>query len=86
MNLKIAEFSSHKLEYFKSLSFESDELTAGHHVESVEPKSSKEKIWREWIIQDVSSSLKKVEIVIYFESNPQKRAQVALLLSRRLDF
>jgi len=86
INLKIAELGSFKLEYFKSLPYESDELKEGHHIESIKEEGSQESFRRGWKIQDISSSLKRVEIEIFSESNIQKKARLVLYLSRELDF
>ena len=85
-NLKTAELASSKLEYLKSLPYESDELKEGFQMESVRGEGLLEIFWREWRIQDISSSMKKVEIEIFSENYPQKKLRMVLFLSRDLGF
>jgi len=85
-NLRTAELAFSKLEYLKSLPYESDELKEGFQMESVRGEGPLETFWREWRIQDVSSSLKRVEIEIFSENYPQKKLRMVLFLSRALGF
>jgi len=85
-NLRTAELASSKLEYLKSLPYESDELKQGFQMESVRGEGLLETFWREWRIQDVSSSMKRVEIEIFSETYPQKKVRMVLFLSRDLGF
>ena len=85
-NLKTAELASSKLEYLKSLPYESDELKVGFQIESVRGEGLLETFWREWRIQDVSSNMKRVEIEIFSENYPQKKLRMVLFLSRDLGF
>jgi len=86
INLKMAELASLKLEYFKSLPYESGELKESHGIESLRTQWSQESFQREWRIQDISSNLKKVEIEIYSESHPHKKVRLVLFISRELGF
>lgn len=85
-NLITAELASSKLEYLKSLHYESDELKEGFQVESVRGEGLLESFWREWRIQDISSNIKRVEIEIFSENHPQKKLRMVLFLSRELGF
>ena len=85
-NLRTAELASSKLEYLKSLPYESDELKEGFQMESVKGGGLLDTFWREWRIQDVSSSMKRVEVEIFSENNLQKRLRIVLFLSRDLGF
>jgi len=85
-NLKTAELASSKLEYLKSLPYESDELKEGFQMESFKEEGLLETFWREWRIQDISSNMKRVEIEIFSENYPQKKLKMVLFLSRDLGF
>jgi prepilin-type N-terminal cleavage/methylation domain-containing protein len=85
-NLRTAELASSKLEYLKSLPYESDELKEGFRMESVRGEGLLETFWREWRIQDISSSMKSVEIEIFSENYPQKKLRMVLLISKDLGF
>jgi len=85
-NLITAELASSKLEYLKSLPYESDELKEGFQIESVRGEGLLESFWKEWRIQDISSSIKRVEIEIFSENHPQKKLRMVLFLSRELGF
>lgn len=84
--LGTAELASSKLEYLKSLPYESDELKEGFQVESVKGEGFLEIFWREWRIQDISSNMKRVEIEIFSEIYPQKKLRMVLFISRDLGF
>ncbi len=85
-NLRTAELASSKLEYLRSLPYESDELKAGFQVESVRGEGLLETFWREWRIQDISSNMKRVEIEIFSENFTQKKLRVVLFISKDLGF
>jgi type IV pilus assembly protein PilV len=85
-NLKMVELASSKLEYFKTLPFESKELEGGFRSERITEKNSQEIFEREWKIEDRKDRLKRIEIEVFPENNPQKRVRVALLISRELGF
>lgn len=84
-NLRLAELATLKLEYFKSLPHESPELAEGQGIDSFKG-SGKEIFHREWEICEISSSLKMIKIEIFSKSNPQKKARLALFLSKELGF
>ncbi len=85
-NLRTAELASSKLEYLKSLPYESDELKQGFQMESAKGEGLLETFWREWKIQDISSSMKSVEIEIFSENYPKKKLRMVLFISKDLGF
>lgn len=85
-NLASAELASSKLEYLKSLPYESYELKEGHQAESVRGEGLLETFRQEWRIQDISSNMKRIEIESYSENLPQKKIRLVLFLSRELGF
>jgi Tfp pilus assembly protein PilV len=84
-NLKAAELASSKLEYLKSLPYESDELKEAILTESIE-EGSFNTYQREWRIEDVASNMKKIEIICFAQSCPSKKIRLILFLSRELGF
>jgi len=85
-NLKATELASSKLEYFKSLPYDSPELTVGLHKESYIPKGTHEIFWKKWKIQETNPNMKRIEIESYSKSFPQKKICIALFLSKELGF
>lgn len=85
-NFISADLASSKLEYFKSLPYESDELKEGHQVEAVRGEGLLETFQREWKIQDVSPNMKKIEIESFSGSCPLKKTRLVLFLSKELRF
>ncbi len=85
-SVKSAELASSKLEYFKSLPYESEELKKGTEMEIQEADNPRGTYRREWRIQDISSDLKKIEMECYFDNCPEKKARMVLFLSRDLGF
>jgi len=85
-SVKSAELSSSKLEYFKSLPYESKELREGSEIEILEANNPKGSCRREWKIQDISPDIKKIEMECFFENCPEKKVRVVLFLSRYLGF
>jgi hypothetical protein len=85
-NLKMVELASSKLEYFKTLPFESSELEEGFRIERITEKNSHEIFERRWKIEEIRDGMKRIEIEVFPENNPQKRVKVALLISRELGF
>jgi len=86
INSEIAELASLKLEYFKSLPYESEELSNSQKSESLKGNSSPQNYTRKWKIQDVSSNMKRVEIEVFSQSQPHKKARLVLFISRELGF
>ena len=85
-NLRSAELAASKLEYFKSLAYESDELKEGIQTETIKEEGAQQIYLIEWRIQDTSLNMKRIEMEIYFKNYPQKKTRVVLLLSRELGF
>jgi Tfp pilus assembly protein PilV len=85
-NLMSAELTASKLEYFKSLAYESDELKEGTRTEAVKVESTLQIYLITWRIQDTSLGMKKIEIESHLKKHPQKKTRVVLLLSREFGF
>jgi Tfp pilus assembly protein PilV len=81
-----AELASSKLEYFKSLRFESDNLKQGCDEESVKGASLNTAYHREWEIQEISSSMKKIELECFCEHNPKRKIRLILFICKELGF
>jgi hypothetical protein len=86
INLKIAELACLKLEYFKSLLYECEELSESQKSESLQGEASQEIYIRRWKIQPISSSMKRIEIEVFSQAHPQKKARLVLFISRKLGF
>lgn len=86
LNLTSSELVSSKLEDLKSLSFESDEMKEGQYKETLTTENTHEPWVREWRIQDISPSLKRIEIHCFSQNRPFKKIRLILLLSRELGF
>jgi prepilin-type N-terminal cleavage/methylation domain-containing protein len=85
-HLTAASSAGAKLEYLKSLPFESAELDQGRHEESFKDTHSEEIFWREWKVEDVAENMKKVALKIFSPANRKKTATFVLLISRELEF
>jgi len=85
-NFKAVELVSSKLEYLKSLPYESEELNEGVQSESLEGEGTFAIFQREWNIQDVSSDMKRIEICSFLENSPHKKIHIVFFLSRKLGF
>ena len=81
-----AELASSKLEYFKSLPFESEELKEGSNEESVKGPSLKIFYRRKWDIQDISSGMKQIEMECFCVHNSKKKIRLILYICRELGF
>ncbi len=81
-----AVLASSKLEYFKSLPFESDNLKEGCDEESVKEASLNIAYHREWEIQEISSSMKKIEMECFCEHNPKRKIRLILYICKELGF
>ncbi|NIM90588.1 MAG: hypothetical protein GTO17_06530 [Candidatus Aminicenantes bacterium] len=86
INAKIAELAALKLEYFKSLPYESIELSPGQQSESLQESVSLPVYTRSWKIRDVSLNLKRVEMEVLSQAEPQKKTRLILFISRELGF
>lgn len=75
-----------QLEYLKSLPFESPELKEGSSSESVRENITSENLLKEWQIENIDESLKKVEVRVSSLVDRHKKATFLLLISRELGF
>ena len=85
-HLTAASLACSKLEYLKSLPFESPELEQGRHEESVKDSLSAQVFSREWRVQDLAEDMKKIVLRISSPNNRKKEAAFVLLINRRLEF
>jgi prepilin-type N-terminal cleavage/methylation domain-containing protein len=85
VNLQMAALVSSKLECLKSLPYESGELQAASYNEILEGRFP-EVYLREWMIEDISSNMKRIELTVYPENHPEKTLRISLFLSRELGF
>ena len=85
-SLESAELASDKLEYLKSLPFDSSELLESSDSERIESQRRNDIFQREWTIFDMSSNMKKIEIECYSMSCVQKKTRLVLLYSKELGF
>lgn len=81
-----AVLASSKLEYFKSLPFESEELVEGENEETIEREGLKGLYRRQWSIQDVSPEIKKIEIECFYEHSPERKIRLVSFMLRKLGF
>ena len=86
LSLKSAELAAAKLEYLKSLPFESQELIEGQNEEKIKEEKPNGIYRREWDIQNISDHLKKIEIECFAQAYPRKKIRLVLFLSKQLDF
>lgn len=84
--LESVELAADKLEYLKSIPFESAELEENSSIERIESQKRNDVFLRGWTILDISESMKKIEVECYSESCVHKKARLVLLLSRELGF
>ena len=80
------ELASGKLEYLKSLPYESPELEENSNVERLDSLRRNDVFHREWMIWDISKNLKKIEVECYAGSYAHKKARLVLLYSKVLGF
>ena len=85
-HLTAASLACAKLEYLKSLPFESPELEAGHHEESVKDSLSEEVLLREWKVLDLTKDMKKIILRISSPNSWNRQAAFVLLINRTLEF
>lgn len=85
-SMESAELASGKLEYLKSLLFESSELGGETILDRLEGRKVKAMFHQEWKIEDISVSLKKIEMVCYALSYPHKSTRMVLFCSGDLGF
>jgi prepilin-type N-terminal cleavage/methylation domain-containing protein len=85
-HLTAASLACSKLEYLKSLPFESPELEQGRHAESVKDSLSAEVLLREWRVLDLAEDMKKIVLKVSSPNNRNKEATFVLLINRKLGF
>jgi prepilin-type N-terminal cleavage/methylation domain-containing protein len=81
-----AGYACSKLEYLKSLAFESPELEPGGHSESVKDDDSAEIFCTEWRVENLAENMKKVVLKIFSPKDARKEAAFVLLMCRELEF
>jgi len=79
-------YACSKLEYLKSLVFESPELEPGSHSESVKGDDSAEIFCREWRVENLAENMKKVVLKIFSPNDTRKEVAFVLLICRELEF
>ena len=84
--LQAVELAKSKLEYFKSLPYESDLLEIGEKEEIITEKTNRKSYVLKWNIQDITGELKQVEIECYPSFQPKRKTRLMLYLSRQLGF
>lgn len=85
-NAASAQLTISKLEYFKSLPFDSSELSEGSQTKNIKEKNSRAIFQMKWKIQDISQSLKKIEFECFSETCPEKKTHLVLFISKKLGF
>lgn len=85
-SLESAEWASDKLEYLKSLSFESEELEECSAAERIQSQRRKDDFQRAWVISDVSVNMKRIEVECYATSCLLRKTRLVLYYSKRLGF
>jgi Tfp pilus assembly protein PilV len=86
LNLKTAELASSLLEYFKSLPYESEELKEGRWSDTFQEEDSLETFRQEWKVENISPTLKSIEVECFSEKHPLKKIRLVLYLSKELGF
>ncbi len=81
-----AVLASSKLEYFKSLPFESEELAEGSGEETIEKQGLKGLYRRQWSIQDVSPEMKEIEIECFYAHSPERKIRLVFYMFKKLGF
>jgi prepilin-type N-terminal cleavage/methylation domain-containing protein len=84
--LESAILASDKLEYLKSLPFESPELEENSIVERIDSQRRNDVFQLEWEVIDISSNMKKIEVECFAESCVHKTARFVLIYSKDLGF
>lgn len=85
-SLESAELASDKLEFLRSLPFESKELEENSSVERIQSQRGNDVFMREWTISDISPDMKEIEVMCYSESCGHKITRLVLFYSRKLGF
>lgn len=85
-SVRSVECASVKIEYLKSLRYQSDELSDGTRSEVIHKEHPKQTFLLRWNIQAISPQLKKIEIDCSSESCGEKRTRLMLFISKQLGF
>jgi len=85
-SLESMELASDKLEKLKSFPFGSQELEEDVYAERIESQRRNDVFHREWVIYDLSGSLKRIEMECYSESCVQRKTRLVLFYSGVLGF
>jgi len=85
-NMSAAGISRTKLEYFKSLPYDSPELDPGERSETILALEKKDSYLIRWNIQESNSHLKRIEIECHPAEHLIKKTHIILYLSRELGF
>ena len=85
-SLESTEWALDKLEYLKSLPFESEELEECSVVEWIPSLRRRDTFQRRWVISDVSVNMKRIEVECYATDCIPKKTRLVLFYSRQLGF
>ena len=85
-NLQTAELVASKLEFLKSIPFNSPGLSEGTNKENVLGEDRQRFYWITWVIKKLSSHTKKIEMTCFFENHKEKQTRIILFVSERLGF
>jgi len=81
-----ADLAVSKMEYLKTLPFETGELDEGFGQESLQGESQKGVFVRKWNIRNISGDMKRIEMECFSEQCPRKKTRIVLFYSRILGF
>jgi prepilin-type N-terminal cleavage/methylation domain-containing protein len=84
--LESAMLASEKLEYLKSLPYESDELKESAATESIESRQRNDTFVRECRISDFSEDMKNIVVECYSLGSAHKKIRLLILCSQHLGF
>lgn len=85
-NIQSAELAAAKLEFLKSLPFDSTGLNDGSTTESVLGEDQHKIFWRTWVVHKLSSHTKKIEMTCFFTNHMEKQTRIILFISKKLGF
>ncbi len=85
-NMSAAGISRTKLEYFKSLPYNSPELDPGERSEIILALGKKDSYLIRWNILELNLHLKRIEIECHPSEHPIKKTHIILYLSQELGF
>lgn len=85
-NMSAAGICRTKLEYFKSLPYDSPELDPGERSENILAQGKKDSYFIKWNILESNLHLKQIEIECHPVNHPIKKTHIILYLSQELGF